>query len=309
MTCQLSSQVNIARTFQCLPVSILREKDTGNPLIFFCTDDKDKRIRLKIPYFGKEGIIISCRTGDKSRGLRQGGKQLQNVVGIDLQIHGKNYNLKISTNNIQLTGAKEEKLGQETFEYICNYMNMIQEILDEVKDLPPSFIEDICDHFYEDKALSDELTKFKSYFNMIRDNHEYFKDNENTNHLMPREEYEKILNEIFKDPHIISEPLEPFNIEVRNSFFTHKLGRSNIPLLLLVDFLKTYFDKISFTNIHNAEIKIILHCDTQNACHRFVIFNSGTMRQHSPSSHEEAYEKYCIVMSKIQEFFDQNPED
>jgi hypothetical protein len=312
MTCQITGNVSIERAFLCLPVNILREKESGMPIVMFCDEEKEnedeetKVVRLRIPYFGHENIIVSCRTGNQSRGLRQGGKQLQHVVGIDLQLHGKNYHLKLSANNIHLTGGKFEELGEETFLYLSDYLNLIQEeYLSKIKKLSNDDIEIILDHFYNGAILPAYIEPLREYFDLIRDRRSYRREDiPILDRYLSREQFEEILEQIFANPSIMDEPIKISSVAVRNSFFTHKLSCNDIPVIPLQRYLESRFDKIRFANILGNDIKILIPCDKTLGNHQFVIFNTGTVRQHSPSCYKEAFEKYCIVFKHIEEFLE-----
>ncbi|CAH6418863.1 Hypothetical protein POVN_LOCUS587 [uncultured virus] len=82
--------------------------------------------RVKIPYFGLEGILVSVRFNMKSRGIRNQGGQLRNVVSIDLQYAGKNIHLKVSSKKIALMGALTEQMGTGAFQMLLDHMHMVE---------------------------------------------------------------------------------------------------------------------------------------------------------------------------------------
>lgn len=92
--------------------------------------------RVKIPYFGVEGAIVSVRFGMKSRGIRNEGGQLRNVVSIDLQFAGKNIHLKISEHKILLAGALTQEMGNCAFQLTINHIEMVQGHWTHIKSLP-----------------------------------------------------------------------------------------------------------------------------------------------------------------------------
>ncbi len=92
--------------------------------------------RVKIPYFGAEGAIVSVRFKNKSRGIRNEGGQLRNVVAVDLQYSGKNIHLKVSENKLALMGALTEAMGNGAFQKLLEHLNMVQDHWLHIRNLP-----------------------------------------------------------------------------------------------------------------------------------------------------------------------------
>lgn len=309
MVCDLGAKINPRRTFEFLPISVLRSAEDGKPIVFFAKKD-GKKVRLQVRYYNYDSIIISCREGNSSRGLRQGGDQLQHVVGIDLQLHGKNYNCKISTEKLQLTGALNAHNGTKVFEFVCKYLMDTQAYLNTIKELGRDIIPRVLNYFYDDEEC-DLPNDILAYFNMIRDRRDYTHDDMDRTELT-RKEFEGVLNRMFDNPCIIEAGIpQPQDIKAPNSFFTHSLGRKDIPLVKLFNHLmKAGFRNVYFNNTMSASVCLTIPRKDVDALHRFVFFSSGTVRQHSPSFYEEAYEMYAAVFEEVDKFLDRlNRED
>lgn len=73
---------------------------------------KKNKSRDKIPFFGDENVIIGLRHNSLSRGIRQDGGQVKNLIAVDLQICGKNVHIKISQNNMLMMGLLSPQMGK-----------------------------------------------------------------------------------------------------------------------------------------------------------------------------------------------------
>jgi hypothetical protein len=129
MVASLTGNVDIAAAYQVLPLTCPKSI-TGQPISIV------SGAREKVPYYGTPNIIVGLRYSGQSRGIRMGGGQLSNVVSIDLQCQEKNIHLKLSNNNVQLTGALSEEMGSNAFEILCQHLNMAQSHIQHINSLP-----------------------------------------------------------------------------------------------------------------------------------------------------------------------------
>ena len=128
MVASLTGNVDIAAAYQVLPLTCPKSI-TGQTISIV------SGAREKVPYYGTPNIIVGLRYNGQSRGIRTGGGQLSNVVSIDLQCQEKNIHLKLSNNNVQLTGALSEEMGCNAFEILCQHLNMAQSHIDHIASL------------------------------------------------------------------------------------------------------------------------------------------------------------------------------
>jgi hypothetical protein len=129
MVASLTGNVDIATAYQVLPLTCPKSI-TGQAISIV------SGAREKVPYYGTPNIIVGLRYNGKSRGIRTGGGQLSNVVSIDLQCQEKNIHLKLSNNNVQLTGALSEEMGCNAFGILCQHLNMAQSHIQHITSLP-----------------------------------------------------------------------------------------------------------------------------------------------------------------------------
>ena len=129
MVASLTGNVDIAAAYQVLPLTCPKSI-TGQAISIV------SGAREKVPYYGTPNIIVGLRYSGQSRGIRTGGGQLSNVVSIDLQCQEKNIHLKLSNNNVQLTGALSEEMGCNAFEILCQHLNMAQSHIQHITSLP-----------------------------------------------------------------------------------------------------------------------------------------------------------------------------
>lgn len=122
--------------------------------------------RVKVPFFGVEGAIVAVRFMNKSRGIRNKGGQLRNVVAIDIQYCNKNIHLKVSTNKVALMGALTEAMGNGAFQLLLAHMEMVQGHYAWLKQLPAdklqASIKWLCETLYgppTDEDLRNTLKK------------------------------------------------------------------------------------------------------------------------------------------------------
>jgi len=91
-----------------------------------------KKAKIKLPHLrDKPGAILSCRFQEENRGIIKNRKKcFKNAVSIDICTRDKNINMKISKDNIHISGASNEEQLQESSSYLFNYIIQIQKTLD-----------------------------------------------------------------------------------------------------------------------------------------------------------------------------------
>jgi hypothetical protein len=93
-----------------------------------------KKKKFKIPSCDTFGSIMSLRFYDATRGLIRSikRKNFRNSITTDISIEGKNLSIKLSADNIHITGAKNKEQGNECAQYIIEKINKIQDELDYI---------------------------------------------------------------------------------------------------------------------------------------------------------------------------------
>ncbi len=97
----------------------------------------DKR-KFNIPFCPVPASILSVRYQGKTRGIVTSLKSghFKNSITMDISTRKKNVNIKLSSDNIQLCGAKSLNTAIEASNYVLNHANKIQDDLDYMKSNP-----------------------------------------------------------------------------------------------------------------------------------------------------------------------------
>lgn len=113
MISYVSSNINLKYLYYCLPTA---EVDGF---------DKKATGKVSIPYFNHEDIFVSANYEGSSRGIRKIKKPFKSVLYVDFQCNMKNQHIKISSDNLHITGVRSLEVG----------VNCIQRVLDKVKEI------------------------------------------------------------------------------------------------------------------------------------------------------------------------------
>lgn len=118
MCCSLNGKINLTNTsilITCVPTT-------------FKLKIVDGKIKTKyIPFLGTNGVILSVKYGDESRGLRKGTDGFPTTINKDLQDGGKNMNVKTGECSLQLSGALSYEMGYEAFETTLSFIEMVND--------------------------------------------------------------------------------------------------------------------------------------------------------------------------------------
>ena len=99
---------------------------------------KDKPVnvgkRSTVDYFGYEGVIVGLRFGSESRGITRTSKELKYVLGVDIQLIRKNINLKVSGDNIHVTGATSFEMAKYAVYTFLDYIEMCITNINKIKN-------------------------------------------------------------------------------------------------------------------------------------------------------------------------------
>lgn len=94
-----------------------------------------KTKKMSIPYYGYEDRAVSCIFGDTSRGIRKIAKPLKNIMYLDYQFYGKNQHMKISKDNIHITGIRSENSGQVCIRKVLEKIRRIENLIQTARAL------------------------------------------------------------------------------------------------------------------------------------------------------------------------------
>nr|QBK93825.1 MAG: uncharacterized protein LCPAC406_01390 [Pithovirus LCPAC406] len=98
---------------------------------------RDKR-RFNIPFCPVPGSILSVRYQGKTRGIitSLSSGYFRNSITMDISTREKNVNIKLSSGNIQLCGARSLDTAIEAVNHVLNHANKIQSNLNYMKSNP-----------------------------------------------------------------------------------------------------------------------------------------------------------------------------
>jgi hypothetical protein len=294
-------------------------------------DDSGKRLKLqsgsrkKIEYLGVEGVVISVCFKHVRRGMRTGA--MSNMASIDIQYLEKNIHVKLSDSSVTSVGTKTIKEGKRVFNHITLSIKKLQDNLTFLSTICKNNMESYIDKFI-DLSYEDGLVRESRLIEIL--NHTKLTDEEErvfdifgryVNDFDFDEHPEMIekIRELVKIKKIYSgEKLEFRDVTIYNSVFhvnplrTEKNFR--MPLYLLAPFLLKIGLIVSFHNWKSEGVNICIDSEEEKPGpnhankeykHRFVIHETGKIRQCSPSNKREAYKNYLGIMNLLKIFFKQ----
>lgn len=238
---------------------------------------KYKEKKLKILFFGTNGIIVSVRFENLSRGVRIGNAQLRNTVAVDLQMDDKNIHIKISKKKMQMSGILSEEMGLRAFELCLGHITMVNEHFKHFYQLSSKtknstiewlktifFVGNNRLRMYDDPIILDYFEKcpkcvdYRSarYISMFSyDCKTYNNFNRLIDHFLsfesPNEENNFCYNKI---PKLIS-------YSISNSVYTYTLHKS-LSLIKITQFLLEQSYKASYHNWHKPkQVEVLIPID------------------------------------------------
>lgn len=356
--CTLSSPIDtfvVSELLTCTPVDYIIERKNS------------KGSRIKIPYFGVDGAIISVRFNGKSRGIRIGGLQLINSIATDLQCDNKNIHLKIASMKLQLCGALTTEMGTNAFNYCLEHIKMVNEHWKHFNTLTEMIKNNTISWLYSVLINDDKLNMFDDE-NVIKqldntpDNVDYrsakflsmFTYDYNTPELF-REKIDVLLKITDKTCYSITPSLG--DLKISNGIYNYNLGckislidlcsglyqlgygvlyhnwSASKLLRIMIPLSMTEEDNDKITEVNNEgstdeespntsntsssslfeddnedliDIEDITESEKKTKvttkkipAHRFQIYQSGAVRQTSPTPISVAYQIKCILMQDI----------
>lgn len=130
MCASLSSSINLEALSKLL---------TCTHVPFTLQSKKGKTIRKIVPWFGEDGIILSVKYKEESRGIRKGcGYSFPTAIGTDFQSLSKNHYLKIYNINLHLCGALSWSSGINSFHSMIDFIKMVNDIWVKFRNQPRS---------------------------------------------------------------------------------------------------------------------------------------------------------------------------
>lgn len=295
-----------------------------------------KNNRTKIPYFGQERVIVGVSYDNERRGIRVGGGQLKNLVGIDLQYAGKNIYMKVSRNKLVIMGVLNEDMGIRASNIFLTHLHMVNDIWvlfnslkKEVKDATVSFVLTLVRGengkvrtFESDKVMRElkrveegkvknvdfTIAKYLTMFTHDFPNYtDFFDKIDRLVHLT--KEGENFCYESLTPPKISK-------LEIANSVYNYHLGvklpliHTTRELIRLGKYILKYDNwsdpntmyivvlLSSLSNYNKEDVEKIFSKNTIKA-HRFQINKCGSVRQTSPTTISDALDVRNMLLLDI----------
>ena len=319
----LNTTIDIEKVTEFLPVHHLFDEETG------------ERLKLKsgsrktIEYMGTEKVFISICYKKIRRGMRTGA--MNNMASLDIQYEGKNIHLKLSSGSITSVGTKKIESGRGVFKAVAASIYKLQRSINFLqtidKDKMRKYINQFIDLTYDDETglirqsefleITDDMIIGKKKARVFKIFSKYINDFDN-------DEQPELISKIYELTKVTKiftgEMLEFRNVTIYNSVFhitpikTKKGFR--MPLYLLAPFFAEKGLMVSYHNWNSEGVNVCTDAveekpgtnhNHKEYKHRFVIQQTGKIRQCSPTNRDEAYGNYLGIMNLIKEFF-KNPD-
>jgi hypothetical protein len=321
----LNTTIDIEKVTQFLPVHHLFD------------DETDERLKLKsgsrktIEYMGTEGVFISICYKKIRRGMRTGA--MNNMASLDIQYGGKNIHLKLSSGSITSVGTKKLESGKAVFKVVAGAIQKLQKsftFLQTVdKDKIKKYINQFNDLTYdEERGLirQSEFLEILGDMNLSKRKIKVFKIFSKYINDFDHDEHPDLIQKIIDLSEVSKiysgEVLEFRNVTIYNSVFhitpIKNIGKKGfrMPLYLLAPFFARKRLMVSYHNWNSEGVNVCIDALEEKPGtnhthkeykHRFVIQQTGKIRQCSPTNREEAYGNYLGIMNLLKEFF-KNPD-
>lgn len=309
MVAHLTEPLHLRTVYHALPVVHI-------PNFVFGTKVDDGS-RSKIPYFGEENIVVSVRYEMNSRGVRNTGGQIKNVVAVDLQINQKNIHMKISEQKILLAGATSTEMGNQGFTEILKHIQMANEHLTYLQQLDPEVLDQSIDWIasllYDQEIkepdrinnpevkLAMEATSMDvraiTWLSMF--NHE---------HATKEQFLEKVKILVTGQPCYLDRPTVQDSI-IYNSVYLYTIQKEPVSIRLIrtAEGLVARNYLASYHNFRDKSIKVFIPLfKRKNKVygHRFCVYRNGTIRQNSPTQLPDALAVATKLVADILEIND-----
>lgn len=320
-----NTSIDIMKVAEFLPVHHIFEEET------------DERLKLKsgsrkrIEYMGKEKIFVSICYKHIRRGVRLG--VMSNMASLDVQLGGKNIHLKLSSNSITSVGTKTIENGRIVFGVVSDAIKDLQEDINFLSSIEKSKMRKYINEFIDLTYVRGKgLVRKSEFLEILKDidltgkrkKRKVFKIFSRYINDFDFDEQPELINKIIaltKAGNLFSgEILEYRDVTIYNSVFhitpikTKK--KFKMPLYLLAPFFVSQRLMTSYHNWKSEGINVCVESlekkpgtnhSHKEYKHRFVIQQTGRIRQCSPSSRKEAYGNYLGIMGLLKKFFE-NPD-
>lgn len=312
----LNGSVDILNLAKTLPIVTLLKEDTNEVIYYNCEGVKSNgqatKPRITLLFYGDEPdetFIISVRHPQHKRGIRRGGKCLNNTTAVDLQCCGKNIHIKVSKTKLTLIGVLSEEMGQIASKCMCDFINMTQahiKLLQEHKNLTHQILTlikkdyssfwnvDVSSRvsYREGDDLSDQI------YNILIS---YLHDTDITSWVG----YEAKIKEFLDMTDIVNVYLCPSSYDICTKAYMYDMPESKKPIYFnkLSLFLAQKGLQVEYKNNKPSDLLILYPSESQaDATHSLNIHRAGKIRHNSPAGEDETSKVRDLILSYLNEF-------
>lgn len=298
----------------------------------------NKRIKVKpgsrksIGYLGIEEVFISACYGNIKRGMRTGA--MNNMASLDIQIGGKNIHLKLSSRSITSVGTRDLETGERVFGAMIDNINELQNMIRFLENVDKGNMQKYIEWFSKNTLSKKGLIRESRFLKRLDKNLKEEEDGGGREMRKVVKCFGKYINDFDSDQH--SDLMEKINqlleagkiyggdklecrdVTIYNSVYYHtpfkKLKKDkdfSIALHQLAPFLASVGLTVEYHNWNSEGVNVCVDAlePKIGSCHghkeykhRFIIHETGRIRQCSPTRKEEAYRNYLGIMKLLDLF-------
>lgn len=323
----LSSEIlNLRQLYDCLVIHNI-EYTVGTKLLHMK--------REKVPFFGKNGIIIGLKYGKEYRGILRPKGHLNNLIGLDMQLKDKNNNIKIGSRKFHIMGVKSIKDCEDTLNFLCDHLDMTNKnfsvLLSLSEETKAKLREWVIANYGYIEEQTYKIKTFEECYSIVQNSPfddpmelkalTYItmfvitcKDLIDYNELLGRLISYK--SQLFKNTPKISD------ITICNGVYVYSLKKSFslFKVSQIINKIKRDDMKPKYcVSFHNwsskKQLKITLPINLENgdphgktklgnklAAHRFTISQNGSVKQYSPTSISDAHNAYLELVEDFNKY-------
>jgi len=303
---KVTNELNVIKLSKFLPVIHLFDSD-GNRIKLISGS------RNSIDYYGIDKIILSVCYKKVRRGMRTGA--MNNMVSIDIQLLEKNIHVKLSSNSITCVGTSGIEQGIQVFNVIKDYIHMLDSNIKYCSAYKNKII--LLEWLFTNCIKNDTLIRLNELTQIIK-NSDFNEDDIKFLNICSCyiDEFDNFTNfeakveDFLNCGNIFDDNFDFLYPSVYNSVYHCTLDDTlRIPLHKLAPYLSNLGLTVEFHNWNSEGCNVCFPIEefkdghiTKEYKHRFTIHERSTMRQCSPTYHNESYKFYKIIVKLINKF-------
>lgn len=315
-------KINLTEAFNLLPVQPVEVEPQGGK-------------KVEISYYGAEGVIVSIRHKKQSRGIRPPPEKPDNFVSIDLQIGGKNVHIKLSSDNALVMAVVSVEKAIEAVECLLNIIYTTDKNLEYFRSCRKDIIDEAYTYI---KDLSVDETKCLSLPGIELFQNKLIEDNNPVDERLATlilsrgydvtklKDLDIIVQNMVDSSPIANDDVSISRYQICNSAYNYglKITRDDLPIkgcFILKNLATAILDyqneniTASHHNWHEKYTNVVISTygvykgkllmnkkgKRNQHIHRFNISEKAGIRQWSPSTKDEAYLVYLLLLSLLKD--------